>query len=116
MEHKVTAVFGQPLDLHYMNNEVGRQIAWGYSEHLAYLVSLCLTEDLRVCSSYVICRFSFSGASFVNSNNSGIFLFYCMEDCTANSIPSAHSRPVALITPWWSQVRGSGSELSIALL
>ena len=22
VEHKVTAVFGQPLDLHYMNNEV----------------------------------------------------------------------------------------------
>ena len=22
MEHKVTTVFGQPLDLHYMNNEV----------------------------------------------------------------------------------------------
>ena len=60
--------------------------------------------------------FHFLGASFVNSDNSGIFLFYCVEDCTAISIPSAHSRPVALITPWWSQVRGSGSELSIALL
>ena len=23
VERKVTAVFGQPLDLHYMNNEVG---------------------------------------------------------------------------------------------
>ena len=91
-------------------------MAWGCGAHLAYPSSLCLTEDLLACSSNVICRFSFSGASFVNSSNFGIFLFYCVQVCTAIYIPSAHSRPVALITPWWGEVRGSGSELSVALL
>ena len=29
VEHKVTAVFGQPLDLHYMNNEVRKSDGLG---------------------------------------------------------------------------------------
>lgn len=62
----------------------------------ACLFSLCLTGDFLVCSSNIICRFSFSGASFLNSNNSGISFFCYMGDYITVSIPPAHSVPVAV--------------------
>lgn len=80
VEHKVATVFGQPLDLHYMNNEVRE---WGWWEDssgaAAFPSSRCLTEEFLVCSCNIICRFSLSGAFFLKSNNSGfseVFLLH----------------------------------------
>lgn len=59
--------------------------------------SFSLTEDILVCSSNIICRFSFSGASFLNFSNSGISGFCYMGDSVATSILPAQSVVVALI-------------------
>lgn len=59
--------------------------------------SFSLTADILVCSSTIICRFSFSGASFLNFNNSGISGFCYMGDSIATSILPAQSVVVALI-------------------
>lgn len=40
VEHKVTAVFGQPLDLHYMNNEVRKAAGGGMGSTLPAFSSL----------------------------------------------------------------------------
>lgn len=82
-----------------LHEQWGTKDGWcaGKGGPAAYLFSLCLTEDFLVCSFNVIFRFSFSGASFLNSSNSAISLFYYMGGYIAMSIPSAHWMLVALI-------------------
>lgn len=66
-----------------------------------------------VCSSNIICRLSFSRASFLNSNHSGICGFYYMGDYSCFH-STAHSVLVALILHGGiSYVPGSGLILSL---
>lgn len=71
-----------------LHEQWGTKDGWcaGKGGPAAYLFSLCLSEDFLVCSFNVIFRFSFSGASFLNSSNSAISLFYYMGGYIAMSI------------------------------
>lgn len=89
VEHKVTTVFGQPLDLHYMNNEVRKEM--NGVRTAAYLFSLCLTEDFLVCFSNIIICFHFLEPYFLvlvtlEFLEFFLFCFYYMEDYIAISI------------------------------
>lgn len=65
MEHKVTTVFGQPLDLHYMNNEVRRWRKAKGGIHVQFFH--ILPKFFLVCFFNIICMFSVSGASLLTA-------------------------------------------------
>lgn len=46
IQQKVKSVFGQQLDLHYMNNEVKWRLLYCLTTHLSPLIHLSLTQTL----------------------------------------------------------------------
>lgn len=88
VEHKVTTVFGQPLDLHYMNNEVRRQMdGAGTRGADAYLFSLCLPEPLKFVPLVSSAGFQFLDPLFLIPTTVG-FLFFTTWEITQPSQPS----------------------------